>query len=145
MRHRSSDSTHAKGASPSGATAISAFGIRTKPTPSQSMASCKLTTKLEHKSVLVISASASLFSLSHTYRSTHHSRVDRNLFEGFVSHGAPDTVLVRGRVVYADGQLRTTPGSGRYLPMPCFVEHVYSRVRLADEERARTERAVPRE
>ncbi len=56
---------------------------------------------------------------------THHSRCDRNPYEGFPVKGSPSHVIVNGRVAFADGRLRVEPGSGRYLsrspsraPMP---------------------------
>jgi dihydropyrimidinase len=46
---------------------------------------------------------------------THHSRVDYSLFEGEEVTGAPETVLVRGRIAVSDGKLLTEPGHGRFL------------------------------
>jgi dihydropyrimidinase len=46
---------------------------------------------------------------------THHHKVDRNIFEGFATKGAPSTVVVNGQVQYQDGDLRVTRGAGRYL------------------------------
>jgi dihydropyrimidinase len=46
---------------------------------------------------------------------THHSRADRNLYEGFATRGAPARVIVGGRVVAADGRLDVTRGAGRFL------------------------------
>ena len=46
---------------------------------------------------------------------THHHKVDRNIFEGFATKGAPSTVVVNGRVQFQDGDLRVTRGAGRYL------------------------------
>jgi dihydropyrimidinase len=46
---------------------------------------------------------------------THHHKVDRNIFEGFATKGAPSTVVVNGRVQIQDGDLRVTRGAGRYL------------------------------
>ncbi len=46
---------------------------------------------------------------------THHSRADRNLYEGLVTRGAPARVIVGGRVVVADGLLDVTRGAGRFL------------------------------
>jgi dihydropyrimidinase len=46
---------------------------------------------------------------------THHSRGDRNPYEGMVVKGRPTHVLVRGRVAFAEGRLDVEPGAGRYL------------------------------
>jgi dihydropyrimidinase len=46
---------------------------------------------------------------------THHSRCDRNLFEGFRVQGQPTHVVVNGRVQYAGGKLRVERGAGRFL------------------------------
>ena len=47
---------------------------------------------------------------------THHSRADYNLYEGrAVGVGAPEVVLVRGRVVVDHGELVCEPGHGRYV------------------------------
>jgi dihydropyrimidinase len=45
----------------------------------------------------------------------HHSNVDYNLYEGTEVVGAPETVLVRGRVVVQDRQLVAGPGAGRFV------------------------------
>ncbi len=46
---------------------------------------------------------------------THHSRADRSIFEGFKVKGAPTTVVVNGRVQFADGKLMTERGAGRFI------------------------------
>ncbi len=46
---------------------------------------------------------------------THHHKVDRNIFEGFVTKGKVSQTIVNGRVQYADGQLHVERGAGRYL------------------------------
>ena len=47
--------------------------------------------------------------------STHHSRIDYNLFEGRKVTGAPELVTVRGAVVVEGSELRARPGHGRFL------------------------------
>jgi dihydropyrimidinase len=49
---------------------------------------------------------------------THHSRCDRNLYEGMPTRGAPARVIVGGRVAFADGRLAVEPGAGRFLARP---------------------------
>jgi dihydropyrimidinase len=46
---------------------------------------------------------------------THHSKCDRNPYEGFVVKGGPTHVIVNGRVCFADGQLDVVRGAGRFL------------------------------
>lgn len=48
--------------------------------------------------------------------SSHHMVSDHSPYEGMEVVGSPRTVIVRGRVVVHDGQLRAEPGWGRYLP-----------------------------
>ena len=47
--------------------------------------------------------------------STHHSRCDRNPYEGMAVQGRVTHVVVNGRVAFADGRLDVEPGAGRYL------------------------------
>jgi dihydropyrimidinase len=51
---------------------------------------------------------------------THHQNVDFNVFEGMSVRGCASHTISRGRVVYADGQLRTEKGAGRYIDRPPF-------------------------
>ncbi|HZV48665.1 MAG TPA: dihydropyrimidinase [Candidatus Dormibacteraeota bacterium] len=46
---------------------------------------------------------------------SHHSRVDYNLFEGTEVVGAPELVMVRGKVVVERGQLVGAPGDGQFI------------------------------
>jgi dihydropyrimidinase len=46
---------------------------------------------------------------------THHMASDYSAYEGREVTGAPRTVVARGRVVVADGELLARPGDGRYL------------------------------
>ena len=46
---------------------------------------------------------------------THHSRADRNLFEGYPVQGKPSFVVVNGRIQYADGDLKVERGAGRFI------------------------------
>ncbi len=47
---------------------------------------------------------------------THHSKCDRNPYEGFRVKGNPTHVVVNGHVAFADGKLQVERGAGRYLP-----------------------------
>ena len=44
-----------------------------------------------------------------------HSRVDYNLYEGTEVTGAPEIVLVRGKVIVEGGELVGQPGDGRFV------------------------------
>jgi dihydropyrimidinase len=56
---------------------------------------------------------------------THHSKCDRNPYEGFAVKGSPTHVVVNGRIAFAGGKLMVERGAGRFLarrvqhtPMP---------------------------
>lgn len=46
---------------------------------------------------------------------THHSKCDRNIFEGYKIRGAVAKTIVNGRVQYADGKLDVQRGAGRFI------------------------------
>ncbi len=46
---------------------------------------------------------------------THHSKSDRNIFEGFSVKGRPRYVIVNGTVRVRDGELRVERGAGRFV------------------------------
>ena len=46
---------------------------------------------------------------------THHSKCDRNPYEGFAVKGSPTHVVVNGRVCFAGGRLDVERGAGRFL------------------------------
>jgi dihydropyrimidinase len=46
---------------------------------------------------------------------THHSRADRNVYEGMTVRGRPTHVIVGGRVCWEDGKLDVERGAGRFL------------------------------
>ena len=51
---------------------------------------------------------------------TQHSKGDFNIFEGRTVRGIPSHTISQGRLVYVNGELRATPGVGRYLKRPPF-------------------------
>jgi dihydropyrimidinase len=58
--------------------------------------------------------------------STHHSASDYSIFEGTEVQGTPETVLLRGNVLVADGRLVAKPGSGRFIARAKFGEELSS-------------------
>lgn len=52
--------------------------------------------------------------------SSHRSRCDRSLYEGFELQGAPSHVIAAGRVQLKDGDLRAERGAGRFIPRQPF-------------------------
>jgi DnaJ-class molecular chaperone len=51
---------------------------------------------------------------------TPFSKGDFNVFEGMSVRGIPSHTLSQGRLVYVQGDLRATAGSGRYIKRPAF-------------------------
>jgi len=51
---------------------------------------------------------------------TQRSKVDFNIFEGRQVKGLATHTLSRGALVYANGDLRATPGHGQYVKRPAF-------------------------
>ncbi len=56
--------------------------------------------------------------------STHHSKVDYNLFEGTEVTGTPEVVLLRGHVLVEDGRLVAEPGIGQFVRRARFGEQL---------------------
>lgn len=74
---------------------------------------------------------------------THHQNIDFNIFEGMEVQGVARTTLSRGRIVWHDGDLRTTRGTGRYIDRPCFAPYWHNqelRNRLAEPVPVQRER-----
>jgi dihydropyrimidinase len=55
---------------------------------------------------------------------THHSNIDYNLFEGTEVSGAPEVVLVRGRVIVENDELVGKPGDGKFVKRARFGEEL---------------------
>jgi len=52
---------------------------------------------------------------------THHQNIDFNIYEGMEVTGLARHTISRGKLVWADGDLRTVRGAGRYVERPCFA------------------------
>jgi dihydropyrimidinase len=51
---------------------------------------------------------------------TQHSRGDHNIFEGMTVRGIPSHTVSRGKLVYAQGELRAEKGAGQYVKRPAY-------------------------
>ena len=51
---------------------------------------------------------------------TQHSKGDFNIFEGRTVRGIPSHTISRGKLVYAQGDLRAEQGAGQYFKRPAF-------------------------
>ena len=56
--------------------------------------------------------------------STHHTKVDYNLYEGTEVTGSPDVVLLRGQVLVENGDLVAQPGVGQFVKRARFGEQL---------------------
>ena len=54
----------------------------------------------------------------------HHSKCDYNLFEGTEVTGAPDVVLLRGKVIVEGDELHGRPGDGQFVKRARFGERL---------------------
>ncbi|GAM17846.1 hypothetical protein SAMD00019534_010210 [Acytostelium subglobosum LB1] len=67
---------------------------------------------------------------------THHHAVDFNIFEGIKVRGLAATTIVAGKVVWNNGTLSTTLGSGRFVPRPshgCVFDGINKRDEVRNE------------
>ncbi len=64
----------------------------------------------------------------------HHSKADTNVFNGTAVHGIPDSVIISGRIVMDEGQLRVMQGYGKFIALPPYGAHVYEKVRAKEAE-----------
>jgi dihydropyrimidinase len=56
--------------------------------------------------------------------STHHSKSDYSLYEGTKVTGAPEVVLLRGRVLVENDELQVQPGVGQFVKRARFGEEL---------------------
>ncbi len=77
---------------------------------------------------------------------THGSKIDFSVFEGFTTHGCPETVMVRGTVVVDDCQLtdKAAPGFGKYMKRGTHADIVFGGNDLKDAAQLRKDTAVVR-
>jgi dihydropyrimidinase len=55
---------------------------------------------------------------------SHHSKADYNLYEGTTVTGAPEVVLLRGRVLVENDELVASPGIGQFVKRARFGEEL---------------------
>ena len=56
--------------------------------------------------------------------STHHSKIDYNLYEGTEVTGSPEVVLLRGNVLVENDELVASPGIGQYVARAKFGQEL---------------------
>ncbi|KAM7523449.1 hypothetical protein LguiA_013351 [Lonicera macranthoides] len=66
--------------------------------------------------IIIFNANSS-FEIS---ASSHHSRLDTNVFEGRKGKGRVEITIAGGRVAWENGELKVVPGSGKYIEMRPF-------------------------
>lgn len=62
---------------------------------------------------------------------SQHSKGDFNIFEGRQVRGLPSHTIAGGKLVYVQGDLRATPGAGRYLKRAPYGAHFEAAARRA--------------
>lgn len=55
--------------------------------------------------------------------STHHQKIDFNLYEGMTVTGVPAVTVSRGKVVWREGELTAERGAGRYVDRACWPDY----------------------
>ena len=69
-------------------------------------------------------------ALSQISADNHISKSDYNIFEGMDIKGKADTVILGGRIVLLEGQLKAVAGGhGRFLPLSPYPVHVYDKIK----------------
>jgi dihydropyrimidinase len=68
---------------------------------------------------------------------THHQKIDFNIFEGMEVEGVTVATLSQGKLVYRDGDLRTTRGAGRYINRPPFPAYYTALLHKTELEQPR--------
>ncbi|KAL7202720.1 hypothetical protein ACSBR1_034233 [Camellia fascicularis] len=66
--------------------------------------------------IIILNPNSS-FEISAT---SHHSRLDTNVFEGIRGKGKVEVTIAGGRIVWENGQLKVAPGEGKYVEMQPF-------------------------
>lgn len=64
---------------------------------------------------------------------THHQNIDFNIYEGMEVTGVAATTVSRGKVVWADGELRAVEGAGRHVKRPPFASFYDAITRVREQ------------
>lgn len=83
------------------------------------------------KGSVTVGADADLVIWNHQANETisaksHHSASDYNIFEGTKVSGAPEYVIVKGKVCLEDGVVRVAEGYGQFLELPTHCPLLYA-------------------
>ena len=62
------------------------------------------------------------------------SKSDLNIFQGMSFKGKAETVILRGRVVLFEGDLKVVHGHGRFLPLSPYPAHVYEKIKAREQQ-----------
>merc|ERR1712013_704262 len=65
---------------------------------------------------------------------THHQAADFNIFEGVKVSGAAEFVVCGGKIVVAEYQVNTSPGSGQYVEASTFPAACYDKIQEMDRK-----------
>lgn len=61
------------------------------------------------------------------------SKSDLNIFEGMDFKGKAETVILRGRIVLDEDNLKVLQGYGRFLPLSPYPAHVYEKIKARED------------
>ena len=61
------------------------------------------------------------------------SKSDLNIFEGMTFKGQVETVILRGRIVLFENNVKAVQGYGRFLPLSPYPAHVYEKIKAREE------------
>lgn len=83
------------------------------------------------KGSVTVGADADLVIWNHQANETisaksHHHATDYNIFEGTKVSGAPEFVIVKGKVCLEDGNVRVAEGYGQFLECPTHCPLIYN-------------------
>lgn len=83
------------------------------------------------KGSVTVGADADLVIWNHQANETisaksHHHASDYNIFEGIKVSGAPEYVIVKGKVCLEDGNVRVAEGYGQFIESPTECPLIYS-------------------
>jgi dihydropyrimidinase len=66
--------------------------------------------------------------------SSHHSRSDTNVYEGWKGKGKVEVTIAGGRIAWENGELKVVSGSGKYIEMRPYSSYLYEGMDKADAD-----------